>query len=596
MQNPDPAQSIDRAASTLRWMVLLAMVLAAASRGPLPWPVVLAFTGAALWNGALGILPGMRQLPRRGLLVVAGDVVTASLLFTLSGGPLGPLAWAGGLPLASASLYNGARGALAVTLVDAALLGLISLALATQEAAVLFIIVFLALSLAAVVGVYLTRGNSRQGRADKQTNGDSSQQQTAQRRRSLFDLISALSATLNYQRVLDLALDLSANALAEADGAADRLVSAVLLFSPKENNASALRGVAPRNGDRQAGVSVLRPGPARRFIPADMRLTFSGKSGLIARVIEVGGPRLSKELDKDPELSRVISLHTCKSAYCLPLRTGLDTCGVILFAHPNPDFFTPERREVLDIAANQVTIAIQNARLYQDLELEKERMMEIQEEARQKMARDLHDGPTQSVAAIAMRVNFARRLMERDARAAAEELFKIEELARRTTKEIRHMLFTLRPLVLESQGLVAALKSMSEKMRETYSQNVIIQADPAVIQDLEAGKQGVIFYIIEEAANNARKHAQAAHIWVRLKPLQNELVLLEIEDDGVGFDPNAVNASYENRGSLGMVNMRERTELINGMLRIDSAKGKGTRIRVLIPLTEEAADRLRRGL
>jgi signal transduction histidine kinase len=82
-------------------------------------------------------------------------------------------------------------------------------------------------------------------------------------------------------------------------------------------------------------------------------------------------------------------------------------------------------------------------------------MMDIQEEARKKIARDLHDGPTQSIAAIAMRVNFARRLMERDFKAASEELYKIEELARRTTKEIRHMLFTLRPLVLESQGLVA---------------------------------------------------------------------------------------------------------------------------------------------
>src|SRR5512140_3158149 len=117
---------------------------------------------------------------------------------------------------------------------------------------------------------------------------------------------------------------------------------------------------------------------------------------------------------------------------------------------------------------------MQNARLYSDLEQEKERMLEIQEDARKKLARDLHDGPTQSVAAIAMRVNFARRLMERDAKAAAEELFKIEDLARHTTKEIRHMLFTLRPLILESSGLTAALEAMAEKMHETYSQNVLI--------------------------------------------------------------------------------------------------------------------------
>jgi len=240
-------------------------------------------------------------------------------------------------------------------------------------------------------------------------------------------------------------------------------------------------------------------------------------------------------------------------------------------------------------------VAIQNARLYHDLEQEKERMTEIQEEARKKLARDLHDGPTQSVAALAMRVNFARRLMDRDARAAAEELFKVEDLARRATKEIRHMLFTLRPLILESQGLVAALQSMAEKMKETYDQNVVIEANPEVVSQIEVGKQGVIFYIAEEAVNNARKHAQAAHIWVRLKEAGKDLALLEIEDDGVGFDLESVDATYDHRGSLGMVNMRERTELVNGVLQLDSAEGRGTRIRVIIPLTEDAADRIRRG-
>ena len=157
------------------------------------------------------------------------------------------------------------------------------------------------------------------------------------------------------------------------------------------------------------------------------------------------------------------------------------------------------------------------------------------------------------------------------------------------------MLFTLRPLILESQGLNAALQAMAEKMRETFSQNVIINVDENVLNDVEMGKQGVIFYIIEEATNNARKHANAPHIWVRLRPFEKDLALLEIEDDGLGFDVAAVHKSYDKRGSLGMVNLRERTELVNGLLNIDSAPGKGTRIQVYIPLSEEAADRLHRG-
>jgi signal transduction histidine kinase len=208
------------------------------------------------------------------------------------------------------------------------------------------------------------------------------------------------------------------------------------------------------------------------------------------------------------------------------------------------------------------------------------------------LARDLHDGPTQSVAAIAMRVNLARRMMKKNVKGTEEELEKIEELAHRTTKEVRHMLFTLRPLILESQGLTAALEAMAEKMRETFGQNVIINVDEKVLEEMEMGKQGVIFYIIEEATNNARKHANALHIWVRLRTFEKEIALLEIEDDGLGFDVEAVNKSYDKRGSLGMVNLRERTELVNGLLNIDSAPGKGTRIQVYIPLSEEAADRL----
>ena len=237
-------------------------------------------------------------------------------------------------------------------------------------------------------------------------------------------------------------------------------------------------------------------------------------------------------------------------------------------------------------------IAIQNARLYQDVVDERERMIEAQEEARKKLARDLHDGPTQSVSAIAMRVNMAQRIMLKDPKAAGEELVRIEELARRTTKEIRHMLFTLRPLVLESQGLVAALQSMADKIKETYSQNVIIAVEENILQDFEVGKQGVVFFIVEEAVTNARKHARAEHIWVNLRPFEKEMALLEVRDDGVGFDVAAVNRSYDQRGSLGMVNLRERTELVNGVMNIQSSSGKGTRVQVYIPLTEEAADRL----
>jgi signal transduction histidine kinase len=409
---------------------------------------------------------------------------------------------------------------------------------------------------------------------DKAKRSWSSQRERAlelrlERLRSLLRELTSLSATLNYERVMENTLDLAASALAGPSAAPSRLVGALLLFD--ENR--------------------LYVASARGLTPSDLRAEFPGERGVIEETIVSGDIRICPSPASDPELRRLVAIHSCEVAVVIPLVIGLGIYGLLLFGHPERGFLTEESLELLQAVAHQARTALQNAQLYRDLELEKERMADIQEETRKKLARDLHDGPTQSIGAIAMRINFARRLMTRNPDAASEELFKIEELARRTTKEIRQMLFTLRPLVLESEGLVAALEQLSEKMLENHKQKVIIQAPPRVVEDMEVGKQGVVFFIVEEAVNNARKHAQADNIWVRLKR-RGELLRLEVQDDGVGFDVASVEASYEQRGSLGMVNLRERAELVNGVLRIDSVPGKGTRVAVTIPLTIEAAERL----
>lgn len=584
MRNPGSITLLDWFGISIRWVVLLGLAIAYAAGVQFTLAVQLVFLAAMIFNFTLMILVFWnRQIANLRLPSVGIDFLIAILIFYLGELAGVSLGWVGLLPVFSAALYFNERGAVwaaaLTTLSQGALVYLFSSpmnALLTMIAlGGLYLLVGLTVS-------FLSRRMTAVLQQDQRERSHRRQEALRidrERRRVLYDLISELSATLNYQRVLDTALDLSATALANPDAPDEPMVSAVLLFSNNE-----------------ADEAHLQVGSARRFTNADLRLTLSAEKGVLAESINEAEPRLVKNISGDPELGRVIVLRACRSAYCLPLRTGFEAYGVMLFAHPAADFFTPERREILQIIANQARIAIQNARLYHDLELEKERMMEIQEDARKKLARDLHDGPTQTVAALAMRVNFARRLMDRDASAAAEELYKIEDLARKTTKEIRHMLFTLRPLVLESQGLTAALESMAEKMEETYGQRVIIETDEQLIAQMELSRQGVVFYIAEEAVNNARKHAQAEHIWVRVQEMEPDLALLEIEDDGVGFDPASIEASYDERGSLGMVNMRERTQLVNGVLKIDSEDGHGTHVRVVIPLTEGATDRLRRRL
>ena len=578
MQSSDSPYVADWFIVSLRWLVLLGLTISL-SLGDrllvLPNALLIILAG---WNIVLTLLAGLnRRLAGHRIISLGVDLLTASFYFFLAGGFSSPAFWIFVLPLLTAAIYYEIKGAFVV----GTLMMIVQVVMTVRQTLVPLALLILGVSVLVTFMIaggfgYLSMRLIQTIRVNRKSQAEEQQKKITvenNRLRGIYGLTTTLTATLNYQRVLDSVLDLSLSMLNLDPDAPpdDRLICAVLLFSKEE---------------------TLEVGSARRLTPADLRVVLRGQEGVIAESIEEDKPVLLKDVRNDPELTRFVTFMSCNEIYCFPLRSGFNAYGVLLFGHPELEFFTTGRRELLDILGSQAVVAIQNARLYQDVVDERERMIEYQEVARNKLARDLHDGPTQSVSAIAMRINLANRMLPNDPDGVSDELVRIEDLARRTTKEIRHMLFTLRPLVLESQGLVAALKSMAEKTKETFSQSVHIKVDEKVLESIEMGKQGVIFYIVEEAVNNARKHARAGNIWVSLNQEENGVALLEIQDDGVGFDVAAVNRSYDQRGSLGMINLRDRTELVNGVLDVQSVPTKGTRVRVYIPLTEEAADRL----
>lgn len=112
---------------------------------------------------------------------------------------------------------------------------------------------------------------------------------------------------------------------------------------------------------------------------------------------------------------------------------------------------------------------------------------------------------------------------------------------------------------------------------------VRLHIEEGVADLIEPHRQGPLFYIIEEAVGNARKYAQTPHIDIRMQR-QGRHVLVEVQDYGKGFDVSAVSGNYEARGSLGMVNMRERAQAIDAQLRLESAIGKGTKLSLLLPV------------
>lgn len=373
---------------------------------------------------------------------------------------------------------------------------------------------------------------------------------------SMLGLSAELNATLTLDRIPQLLADLTEEAF---NGGSGQLRSALLLRQE--------HGFQLASGDREH-ATVL-----------------PGESGLLNEAVQMAGSRLLASVAEDPELGQLGIAQGGQAAACVPLMVNGATHGALVLTHPSATYFTPQRMALLDAIAAQASIALHNAQLFRGLEQERDRITETEEETRRKLARDLHDGPTQTIAAIAMRLDFARRLVSRDQQAAEEEIQTLEEIARQTTREIRHMLFTLRPLILESKGLVAALRQLANKMDETHAQRVEVKADPKVADGLDMSKQAVIFFIAEEAINNAHKHAEAANIWVELSRAEGH-ILLKVQDDGVGFNVGAVDSNYEQRGSLGMVNMRERSELVSGALHIESSEGQGTQITLEVPLDE----------
>lgn len=381
--------------------------------------------------------------------------------------------------------------------------------------------------------------------------------------RLTFELASTLSATLNYSKVLKAALEVAEKGTRELGRGEGNQIGAVLLFTHSD----------------------LRVAASRHLSPHDRTAVFEGKEGAIGVALREAEPVIVEDPPGDEALGKLISMHGCEQAIVVPLRAGFENFGVAIFGSTEPDLYTEDLENLLVAICNQAIVALQNAQLYQDLREEKERIVAVEEDARKKLARSLHDGPTQNIASIAMQAHFVRKLIENDGSAeqVAQELEKVEDLARRTTNQIRHMLFTLRPLILETQGLEAALEQYIGKV-DTNGTTIRLEADARATDVLDKETEGKVFYIVEEAISNARKHSEADNIWVRLQMREGVGFVAEVEDDGKGFDVNAVQVTYDRRGSLGLVNMHERAVMANGDLTISSAPGEGTRVTLVVPL------------
>jgi signal transduction histidine kinase len=246
--------------------------------------------------------------------------------------------------------------------------------------------------------------------------------------------------------------------------------------------------------------------------------------------------------------------------------------------------YTADDVELLMAFAAQSAIALENARLYGEVLQERDRILAVEAAVRHELARDLHDGPAQMLAVLVMQARIVRDLAKQDPSRIPAEVVSLEATASKALYQTRNILFDLRPLILEQQGLRPALEQYVLRLRMVEPFQIVL--DAATLQTrLEPKQEAAIFSIVQEAVNNAKKHAKPDNVWIDARETNTALEIV-VRDDGRGFDVAEIQATYATRGSLGLLNMRERAELANGALEITSQPERGTTVTLVVPLSK----------
>jgi signal transduction histidine kinase len=312
--------------------------------------------------------------------------------------------------------------------------------------------------------------------------------------------------------------------------------------------------------------------------------------GLAGRVWATGVPIQAADDDKDAALldALITASSTFRGAFAVPLVAGSTVCGVLGFFSRTAQQLDPRLLTLLATLGNQIGQYLVGKqaeadvlKLTEALRIERERLLRREVEVRTQMARDLHDGPVQQVAVAELNVQYVRRVAERAPEQLPRALDGLGDQLKRATQDLRTVLYELRPLGIAEEGLVVVLHKYVARFH--HSDELLIHLDaPTTLRRLPTEAESAVFIIIQEALSNVRKHAAASTAWITLRD-DNGALSIEIRDNGRGFDVQATQGNYHQRGSFGLLNMRERAQLIGGSWSIRSQLGQGTTVFIRIP-------------
>jgi len=314
------------------------------------------------------------------------------------------------------------------------------------------------------------------------------------------------------------------------------------------------------------------------------------EEALFARVARGGEPLVIADLSADPDLpaGALPGALSPGSAAVVPLRGGSGVAGALVAASRRPLAHSDEDVAFLRSLANVVALAIQRARVQAQLHLsidelrksaeDRSRLLahivQAQEEERRRIADDIHDDSVQVMTAVALRLATLRR---RHGTELDPLLLNLEHDVRQSITRLRHLMFVLRPPALEAHGIAAALHAFLTQI--TSDAGLEYTLDDRLPVEPEPEARTVVYRIAQEAVSNVCKHARAHRIDVVLGEAGGA-VLVEIRDDGCGFDTSATQKVPP--GRIGLLVMRERAELSGGSFAVESRPGAGTAVRYTI--------------
>jgi signal transduction histidine kinase len=289
--------------------------------------------------------------------------------------------------------------------------------------------------------------------------------------------------------------------------------------------------------------------------------------GMLAALLKSGVPERLADIRKDPRFEGWPAAHPELTGFLgVPVKNGEEILGIIFVANKRSGSFTVRDEELLTLFAAHAAIALTNARLY-----ERSREVSVLEE-RARLARELHDAVSQRLFSIRAHARAAEVLIAKDPARAAAELGAIAELGAQAHGELRAVIDGLAPPELD--GLAESLRRYA--LLAGRAHGIAVRLTVSDVPELDPRVQAAAFRVAQEALHNALRHSGASEVSVTLSRTRRRVVL-EVSDNGTGFDPGLAS------GGLGLASMRERAAAVGGVLRVTSAPGAGTRVRLAVP-------------